>query len=82
MRVKRGKDSRWKVCKYKGDLALYARCKCGFYYACSSSIREENGSWSFKQYISKIYPYCPNCGARKKWYNTEPIKMEKEFPWM
>ena len=76
MRVKRGKDSHWKVCKYKGDGAFYARCKCGFYYCCGDILnRKEYFKWTF-------YHYCPSCGARKKWYNTEPIKMEKEFPWM
>ena len=76
MRVKRGKDSHWKVCKYKGDGAFYARCKCGFYYSCGSIMNhKEYTEWT-------LYLYCPSCGARKKWYNTEPIKMEKEFPWM
>jgi len=75
MRVIRGKDSHWKVCRYTGDGAFYAHCKCGFYYSCGDIInRIKDTDW-------KIYRYCPCCGARKKWYNEEPIKMEKEFPW-
>ena len=37
MRVKRGKDSYWHPIKFKGDGAIYARCKCGFYYPCYST---------------------------------------------
>lgn len=74
--MKRGTDHSWEIRKYFGDIALYARCKCGFEYACSSSKRnEEDGSWSFKQEITKLYYYCPNCGARKKWYNEVPRKI-------
>ena len=32
MRRGRQVDKLWKVRKYKGDLALYAHCKCGFDY--------------------------------------------------
>ena len=77
MRLKRGKDSYWKVGKYQGDVAWYARCKCGFQYRCSSNLRNEDGTWSFKQYISTLYPYCPNCGARKKWYNEELVDFKE-----
>ena len=80
MRVKRGTDHNWEIRKYRGDIAFYARCKCGFYYCCSSNVRNGDGSFSLKQYISKLYPYCPVCGARKKWYNKEPVKMKQEFP--
>lgn len=72
MKMKRGTDHWWEVRRYHGDAALYAHCKCGFQYNCSSF--EKRDSW--KQIITKIYPYCPYCGARKKWYNEEPKKIE------
>lgn len=73
MRVKRGKDSWWRTVKYKGDLAIYAKCKCGFRYNCSTvqSVKP------FKVEIDCLYHYCPNCGAHKKWYEDEPIKINK-----
>lgn len=80
MKNKRGTDHNWQIVKYKGDIALYAKCKCGFHYCCSSAIRNIDGSWSIKQKITKIYPYCPYCGARKKTYNNEINKINK-FPW-
>ena len=76
MRTIRGKDSKWEIRKYRDDIVLYAHCKCGFEYACSSNQRKEDGSWSFKQIITKLYHYCPNCGSHKKTYNEEPILME------
>ena len=63
--------------KYIDDVAIYAHCKCGFEYACSSSKRNKNGSWSLEQEITKLYYYCPNCGAHKKYYNDIPIKINK-----
>ena len=80
MKKKRGKDHSWDVRKYKGDLAWYAHCKCGFKYACSSSKRNEDGTWGLEQEINTLYYYCPCCGARKKWYNPEVHKIDK-FPW-
>lgn len=77
MRKGRGIDHEWQICKYLGDIALYARCKCGFYYSCSSSARNPDGTWSFKQEITKLYHYCPNCGARKKYYNETPQQVNK-----
>ena len=78
MKMKRGTDHWWEVRRYRGDAALYAHCKCGFKYNCSSSRKDENGRW--KETITKIYLYCPCCGARKKWYNDEPKKIEK-YSW-
>lgn len=66
--MKRGKDHNWEIVKYKGDISLYARCKCGYRYSCSSSKRNDDGTFSFEQEITKIFPYCPVCGARKKRY--------------
>lgn len=80
MKNKRGTDHNWQIIKYNGDMALYAKCKCGFRYCCSSNIRNIDGSWSIKQEITKIYPYCPCCGVRKKTYDSEINKINK-FPW-
>jgi hypothetical protein len=65
MKMKRGTDHHWHVIRYKGNMAYYAKCKCGYEYCCGSAFPKEIG-------INKIYPYCPVCGARKKWYNEIP----------
>ena len=78
--MKRGTDHEWLVVKYKGDGAVYARCKCGFEYNCGKSRRMEDGTWTMAQYPTIIYSYCPYCGARKKRYNEEPEKLD-EFQW-
>ena len=75
MRVKRGKDRWWRMIRYKGDLAIYAKCKCGFIYNCSTFNTNE-----YKTKINLLYHYCPQCGAYKKWYENEP-KMIDNFPW-
>lgn len=75
--MKHGIDHNWEVRCYKDDIAWYAHCKCGYQYACSRSKRNEDGTWSLKQEINWLSNYCPNCGARKKWYNEEPIKTNK-----
>ena len=80
MKMKRGTDHEWFVVKYKDDVAVYARCKCGFEYNCGQSRRMEDGTWSIKQYPSIMYRYCPWCGARKKRYNEEAEKLDK-FQW-
>ena len=77
MRKGRGIDHSWETRKYIGDVAIYAHCKCGFEYACSSSKRNEDGSWSLEQEITTLYYYCPICGAHKKYYNGIPIKINK-----
>lgn len=79
---KRGTDHGWTIIKYKGDGALYAKCLCGFHYNCSGSKRKPDGTWSLIQEIKqeKLYPYCPNCGARKKYYSDIIIHVDK-FPW-
>lgn len=75
--MKRGTDHNWKIVRYKGDIALYALCKCGFYYHCSTCVRNEDGTWGTKQQVTKIYPYCPNCGARKKTYDAEKTDIDR-----
>lgn len=78
--MKRGTDHDWLVVKYKNDAAVYARCKCGFEYDCGKSRRMEDGTWSMAQYPTIMYLYCPCCGAKKKRYNEEPVKLDK-FRW-
>lgn len=75
--MKRGTDHSWEIHEYLGDIAWYAHCKCGFEYACSKSKRNNDGTWSVEQEIDWLAYYCPNCGARKKWYNSEIIKINK-----
>ena len=75
--MKRGTDHEWIVIKYKGDGAVYARCKCGFEYNCGKSKGLKDGSFSMTQYPAVMYQYCPWCGARKKRYNEEPVKLDK-----
>ena len=72
MKMKRGTDHNWEIRCYKGDIAWYAHCRCGYEYNCS---RFKKGSLARE--ISWLSNYCPYCGARKKRYNEEPIKMEK-----
>lgn len=63
--MKRGTNHTWKILRYKGDIALYAKCKCGFQYQCSNSMEQK---------IETLYYYCPHCGAKKKWI-TDIIKV-------
>lgn len=74
---KRGTDHTWQLVRYKGDGALYLKCKCGYYYNCGRSRREEDGTLSLKQYPTIFYPYCPYCGARKKWRSENVNKIDK-----
>ncbi len=74
MKVIRGKDHLWRPVKFLGDGAIYAKCKCGFYYPCY-----KGPDATFKVEIDpyKMYHYCPNCGARKKCYLTDVEKLDK-----
>lgn len=73
MKNKRGTDHTWTLIQYKGDAAIYAKCKCGYHYNCS---RWEKQSDYFRITPAVFYLYCPSCGARKKYY-TEIEKSEK-----
>ena len=37
----------------------------------------DDDTWSLTQYSEIMYSYCPYCGARKKRYNEEPVKLDK-----
>ena len=71
--MKRGTDHMWQLIKYKDDICIYARCKCGYDYPCSRSGRNSDETFSFKQIPVIFYNYCPNCGARKKYKSSEII---------
>lgn len=75
---KRGTDHTWQLVKYNCDGAIYAKCKCQYHYRCSTDDIEEDGSRNpFHQVPTIFYPYCPICGARKKWYTNEIKKIDK-----
>ena len=75
-----GDDDTWEIVRYKGDIALYARCGCGYRYVCSTSERNEDGTWSSKQKVSMLHPYCPSCGAKKRYY-SDNVKKVDSYPW-
>ena len=75
---KRGTDHTWQLVEYNVDIAIYAKCKCKYHYRCSTeSIEEDVTRNPFHQIPTKFYPYCPMCGARKKWYTNEITKIDK-----
>ena len=75
---KRGTDHTWQLVKYKGDIGIYSKCKCKYHYPCSRSGVEEDGSRNpLRQVPTIFYPYCPYCGARKKWYTNDIKKIDK-----
>ena len=80
--MKRGTDHVWEIRKYKGDISLYAHCKCGFKYPCSHNTIGEDGTPSLKQEVEArwLFQYCPHCGARKKRY-TDSVKKVDRFRW-
>lgn len=70
--MKRGTDHTWCLVKYTGNIAIYARCSCGYEYCCSRNKSPAD----FEQEIKVVYRYCPMCGARKKWISKEIIRKE------
>ena len=48
----------WYVRKYKGDVALYAECACGFKSGCYKMSNNLMVS------PKATYPYCPMCGTK------------------
>ena len=64
--MKRGTDHNWELRQHDGDVAIYAHCKCGYWYNCSTWTNKKDGIW--RSYINIHYHYCPHCGARKKHY--------------
>lgn len=75
----RGKDPWWRIVKYQGDVAYYARCKCGFHYGCYDvNYAEERPLVTID--TDRLYPYCPICGSKKKWYDDD-VKQLDMAPW-
>ena len=74
MRVIRGKDHLWRPIKFLGDGAIYAKCKCGFYYPCYSG---PDSNFKVEVDPRKMYPFCPFCGAKKKRYLTEVERLNR-----
>lgn len=81
MKGKRGTDHEWTLVKYDGDIAIYAECKCGHYYNCSTSIKSDKTGYLvfLEQIPTFFYPYCPCCGARKKRFTSEIEKHPIEY---
>jgi hypothetical protein len=59
-------DYKWKIIKHPPDSARYAKCSCGFEYACDISLRPIK---TIDDIV--VYNYCPNCGKRKTEYYLE-----------
>lgn len=80
MKSKRGyrgrQDHVWEIVKHPPDLAIYARCKCGFEHDVGKDARGKDGTWLFpwEPDPNKMYRFCPNCGSRKTKY-IEKIKV-------
>ena len=79
-RPKRGKDHWWQPVKYDDyDPAIYFKCKCGFYYNPFDRTNEkykcrlDDGSWKIIRDPDVFFPYCPYCGARKLYWNTDCV---------
>lgn len=66
MRKGRRKDHVWKFRRYRGDIAYYAMCSCGFWYNCT--WHEPGNALRTSPDVEHLYNYCPNCGARKTKY--------------
>lgn len=72
---RRSKYPEWKFVKYKGDLAVYAECSCGFSYRCDKN--ESKVGVRIAPDIEALYPYCPWCGAEKHSYDDRIQYIEK-----
>ena len=70
----RGRDPVWELVKYKGDMQIYARCKCGFKHGCTFGKAVPTVD------DIKLFPYCPICGAKKKRVTDEPRRIDK-YSW-
>lgn len=68
-------DHLWRFVKYKSDMAIYAKCSCGFAYPAYKN--KEPGSIGTEIDPEKLYNYCPYCGARKKRYIPEVEKIDR-----
>ncbi len=69
-------DHYWQFVKYKGDVAFYAKCSCGFHYGCYKNHSIEQ-PFPIEPDPEKLYNYCPHCGARKTRYIGEPVYIDR-----
>lgn len=76
MKKGRKKDHLWRFVKYRGDIAFYAKCSCGFRYACYKKHSVEQ-LFPIEPDPEKLYRYCPWCGSRKTRYINEIEYMDK-----
>lgn len=76
----RGKDPTWRIVKYKGDVSYYARCKCGYHCICSFPGNVSKGEPIAVFDSGMLYPYCPVCGSKKKWYEDDFETLDM-YPW-
>lgn len=79
MKKGRDKDHLWQFVKFNGDIAIYARCSCGFHYGCYKN-HSINQPFPIEADPEKLYKYCPMCGSRKTRYDDNVIKIDR-FPW-
>ena len=76
MKKGRKKDHIWQFVKYNGDMAIYAKCSCGFHYSCCKNHAIEQ-QFPIEPDPNKLYNYCPLCGARKTRYIDEIKKINR-----
>lgn len=73
----RGKDHVWRFVRFRGDIGIYAKCRCGYFYHCSKIEHPDGIGIRSIIDVDKIFPYCPNCGARKTRYETEVREIDR-----
>lgn len=71
------KNNTWYLFKKTADIATYAKCKCGFEYKCTKAPFVDDVVSNLL-----IYPYCPMCGRKKKYFegidSNKNTKSKKE----
>ena len=80
IRIFRGRDHIWHLVKYKADIAIYAKCKCGWHFPCKVQKPIAKVLYGVDDDVENYYSYCPACGARKLWKSND-IKQIDKFAW-
>lgn len=52
---------KWKIARHDNDMALYARCPCGYEYNASCFIASV-----MTIELVPLHNFCPNCGEQMK----------------